>query len=148
MKVIFLNDVKGKGKKGEVKEISDGYARNYLIPKGLAKAATSSNVKEMAAIEHSEQVRKENELKRAQQLAEKLEKITITIKSKAGENGKLFGAVTSKQIAEALKKEKVTIDKRKILLDEPIRALGYTHVLVKLHSEVTANIKVNVSEEN
>jgi len=147
MKVIFLQDVKGKGKKGEVKEVSDGYARNYLIAKGLAKQATSSNIKEIEAIEKSEQKRKAEELKNAQVLADKLEQLTVTISTKSGENGRLFGAVTSKQIAEVLEKQKVFVDKRKILLDEPIRSLGYTEVTVKIHPEVSAKIKVNIIEE-
>ena len=147
MKVICLQDVKGKGKKGEVKEVSDGYARNYLIAKGLAKQATSSNIKEIEAIEKSEQKRKAEELKNAQVLADKLEQLTVTISTKSGENGRLFGAVTSKQIAEVLEKQKVFVDKRKILLDEPIRSLGYTEVTVKIHPEVSAKIKVNIIEE-
>lgn len=147
MKVIFLQDVKGQGKKGEVKEVSDGYARNFLIAKGLAKEATSGNVKEIEAIKKSEQKRKDDELKKAKELANILEEMTLTIKSKAGENGRLFGAVTSKQIAEELMKAKVVIDKRKILLDEPVRTLGQTQVQIKLYPEVTAKLKVNVIEE-
>lgn len=147
MKVIFLQDVKGKGKKGEVKEVADGYARNFLIAKGLAREATSGNVKELQAIKSSEEKRKVDELKNSQEFAEKLEKLMITIKSKSGENGRLFGAVTSKQIAEELKKQKITIDKRKILLNEPIRTLGIIQIPVKLHPEVTATLKVQVTEE-
>lgn len=147
MKVILLKDVKGTGKKGETKEVSDGYARNFLIAKGLAKEATSGSLREMEAIKQSEQKRKDNELAEAQKLAEELEKMTITINSKSGENGRLFGAVTSKQIAEELKKQKINIDKRKILLDEPIRNLGYTQVQIKLYSNVSANLKVHVVEE-
>jgi len=147
MRVIFLQDVKGKGKKGEVKEVADGYARNYLIVKGLAREATSGNVKEIEAIKKSEQKRKEEELKEAKLLAEKLEQLSIIVHSKAGEGGRLFGAITSKQIAEELQKQKIKIDKRKILLDEPIRNLGYTQVQIKLHPEVIANFKVQVIEE-
>jgi len=147
MKVIFLQDVKGKGKKGEIKNVADGYARNYLIAKGLAKEATDSNVKELKAFKESEEKRKEEALKKAQELAKKLEKLTITLSAKAGDGGKLFGAVTSKQIAAELKKNKMTIDKRKILLDEPIRNLGYTQVPVKIHPAVTATLNVQVVEE-
>lgn len=147
MKVIFLQDVKGKGKKGEVKEVSDGYARNFLIAKGLAKEATSGNVKEIEAIKKSEQKRKDDELRKAKELANTLEEMTLTIKSKAGENGRLFGAVTSKQIADELKEAKVIIDKRKILLDDPIRTLGHTQVQIKLYPEVTAKLKVHVIED-
>lgn len=147
MRVIFLQDVKGKGKKGEIKEVSDGYARNYLLANGLAKEATSGNVREAEAIKKSEIKRKEEELNQAKSLAEKLGDLTITIKSKAGESGRLFGAITSKQIAEELEKNKIKIDKRKILLDDPIRVLGYTQVQIKLHPEVTATFKVQVIEE-
>jgi len=147
MKVIFLQDVKGKGKKGEVKEVSDGYARNFLLAKGLAREATSGNVKEIEEIKKSEQKRKDDELKKAKELASSLEEMTLTIKSKAGENGRLFGAVTSKQIADELKKAKVIIDKRKIVLDDPIRTLGVMQIQIKLYPEVTAKLKVHVIEE-
>lgn len=147
MKVIFLQDVKGKGKKGEIKEVSDGYARNFLLKNGLASEATSGNVKEMKAFQDSQEKRKEEELKQAQKLGKQLEDITVTIPSKSGEGGKLFGAVTSKQIAEALKKQNYKIDKRKILLDDPIKSLGYTQVSIKLHPEVTATVKVHVKEQ-
>lgn len=147
MKVIFMKDVKGQGKIGEVKEVSDGYARNFLVPKGLAKEATSGTIKEIEAIKKSEQKRKDDELKNAKALANTLEEMTLTIKSKAGENGRLFGAVTSKQIADELKNAKVIIDKRKIVLDDPIRTLGVTQVQIKLYPEVTAKLKVHVIEE-
>ncbi|HEY8341856.1 MAG TPA: 50S ribosomal protein L9 [Calditerricola sp.] len=147
MKVIFLKDVKGQGKKGEVKNVSDGYARNYLIPRGLAVEATESNLKTLEAQKRSEAKRKAQELAEAKALAEKLEKTTVTIAAKAGEGGRLFGAVTSKQIAEALAKQNLAVDKKKILLDEPIRALGTWRVPVKLHPDVTAHLVVTVVEE-
>ncbi|WCK54504.1 50S ribosomal protein L9 [Aneurinibacillus sp. Ricciae_BoGa-3] len=147
MKVIFQQDVKGQGKKGEVKEVSEGYARNFLLKKGLAKVATEGNVKMQAAHEKSEEKRKEQEFEDAKRLAEVVEQTTITIKAKAGEGGRLFGAVSSKQIADELKKTNLKIDKRKLTLDEPIRTLGYTNVPVKLHHDVTATLKVHVVEE-
>jgi len=147
MKVIFLKDVKGQGKKGEVKTVSDGYARNYLIPRGLAVEATESNLKTLEAQKRSEAKRKAQELAEAKALAEKLEKTTVTIAAKAGEGGRLFGAVTSKQIAEALAKQGLAVDKKKILLDEPIRALGTARVPVKLHPDVTVQLAVTVVEE-
>ncbi len=148
MKVVFLKDVKGKGKKGEIKEVAEGYAQNFLIPNGYARPATSGTVKEMEAFKASEDKRKEKELDDAKKLAKQLEETTVSISAKAGEGGRLFGAVTSKQIAEELlKKEKIKLDKRKILLDEPIRNLGYTHISVKLHQEVIAKLKVQVIEE-
>lgn len=147
MKVIFLKDVKGKGKKGEIKEIADGYASNFLIPNGLAKVANSTSIKEVSVFKESEEKRKAVELKQAQELADKLEKLTVNIITKSGENGKLFGAITSKQIADALLKEKIKIDKRKILLDEPIKTVGVTQVKIKIHPEVVATFKVHVKED-
>ncbi|WP_027415053.1 50S ribosomal protein L9 [Aneurinibacillus terranovensis] len=147
MKVIFTQDVKGQGKKGEIKEVSEGYARNFLLKQGLAKVATEGNVKMQEAHQKSEIKRKEQELEDAKELAKIVAETTITIKAKSGEGGRLFGAVSTKQIADELKKTKLNIDKRKLMLDEPIRTLGYTDVPVKLHHEVTATLKVHVVEE-
>lgn len=147
MKVIFLKDVKGKGLKGDVKEIADGYARNFLLPNGLAKIANSTSIKEISLFKESEEKRKITELKQAQELAIDIDKLTISIISKSGETGKLFGAITSKQIADALLKENIKIDKRKILLEEPIRTIGITQVKIKLHPDVLATVKVHVKEE-
>lgn len=147
MKVILLQDIKGQGKKGEVKEVSEGYARNFLLKKGLAKEATSGNVKMQEAHKKSEEKRKQEELEEAKKVAKVMEETTITIKAKSGEGGRLFGGVSSKQIAEELKKANFKVDKRKIELPEPIRTLGYTNVPIKLHQEVTATVKVHVVEE-
>lgn len=147
MKVILLQDVKGQGKKGEVKEVSEGYARNFLLKKGLAKEATPGNVKMQEAHKKSEEKRKQEELEEAKKVAKVMEETTITIKAKSGEGGRLFGGVSSKQIAEELKKANFKVDKRKIELPEPIRTLGYTNVPIKLHQEVTATVKVHVVEE-
>lgn len=147
MKVIFLKDVKGKGKKGEVKNVAEGYARNYLFPNGLAVEATKSNMKNLEAQKKSEQKKKEEELQEAKQFKEELESMTIEIKAKSGEGGRLFGAISTKQIAEALAKANKKVDKRKIMLEEPIRALGYTNVPIKIHPEVVATVKVHVIEE-
>lgn len=147
MKVIFLADVKGKGKKGETKNVAEGYARNYLFPNNLAVEATKSNVKNVDAQKKSEQKRAAEELEQAKKYKEELESITVELKAKAGEGGRLFGAVSTKQIVEALAKQKKKVDKRKIMLDEPIRALGYTNVPVKIHPDVIATIKVHVTEE-
>jgi large subunit ribosomal protein L9 len=149
MKVIFLKDVKGKGKKGEVKNVADGYAHNFLIKQGLAVEANNSNVSQLEGQKKKEKKMAQEELEEAKQLKEKLEGLTIEMKAKAGEGGRLFGSITSKQIAEALKKDyKIKIDKRKIEMNDAIRALGYTNVPVKLHSDVTATLKVHVSEES
>lgn len=146
MKVILLQDVKGKGKKGEVKNVSDGYARNYLFPKKLAEEATSGNLNALKANQKKERKQAEAEKAEAERLKEKIEKLTVDISAKSGEDGRLFGSVTSKQIAEQLKKLNVKVDKRKIELDQPIRALGYTKVPVKVHHEVTATVNVHVVE--
>ncbi|AIQ15216.1 50S ribosomal protein L9 [Paenibacillus durus] len=148
MKVIFIKDVKGQGKKGQIKEVSEGYATNFLLPRGMARPATEGNMKTLENQAAAEQRRKEQEKEEAQQLGEKLSGLALTMKAKAGEGGRLFGAITSKQIAEALAKANgITIDKRKIELDEPIRHLGTTQVQVKLHTEVKAVLKVQVTEE-
>ncbi|EGL82385.1 50S ribosomal protein L9 [Caldalkalibacillus thermarum TA2.A1] len=148
MKVILQQDVKGVGKKGEVKEVSDGYARNYLLKQNLAVEATPGNMKALMKKKQSEQKKAEEELRQAKELAAKLEQETVTLTAKAGEGGKLFGSITNKQIADQLKKMNYKIEKRKIVLDEPIRSLGVTHVPVKLHPEVTATLKVHVVEQS
>lgn len=148
MKVIFLKDVKGKGKRGEIKNVSDGYARNYLFPKNLAEEATSGNLNALKVQEKKVREHAQEELVRAEQLKETIEKLTVEVSAKSGEDGRLFGSVTSKQIAEQLKKQKIKVDKRKIELDEPIRTLGYTKVPVKLHHDVTAVVNVHVAEGN
>jgi large subunit ribosomal protein L9 len=148
MKVIFLKDVKGKGKKGEVKNVADGYAQNFLFKQGLAIEATPANLKALEAQKNKQKREAEEELARAKQLKEQLEQLTVEISAKAGEGGRLFGSITSKQIAEALQSQhKIKIDKRKIELNDAIRSLGYTNVPIKLHPEVTATLKVHVSEQ-
>lgn len=147
MKVIFLQDVKGQGKKGQVKDLSEGYVRNFLLPKGLAKLASDGNLKTLEVQTASEEKRKQKEKEDAQALGKRLEEMTVVVKAKAGEGGRLFGAITSKQIAEALAAKGIKIDKRKIELDEPIRTLGVTQVPVKLHPEVKAKLNVQTAEE-
>ncbi|MBW7454378.1 50S ribosomal protein L9 [Paenibacillus sepulcri] len=148
MKIILLKDVKGQGKKGDVKDLSEGYVRNFLLPQGLAKLASDGNLKTLELQTASEQKRKDKEKEDAKTLAAKLEELTVVVKTKAGEGGRLFGAITSKQIAEALEAgHAVKVDKRKIELDEPIRTLGVTQVLIKLHPEVKAKLKVQAAEE-
>jgi len=148
MKVIFIKDVKGQGKKGQVKEVSEGYATNFLLPRGLARPATEGNVKTLENLAAAEQRKKDNEKEEARKLGAKLDELTLNLKAKAGEGGRLFGAITSKQIAETLASvQGIVIDKRKIELNEPIRHLGVTQVMVKLHTEVKATLKVQVTEE-
>ncbi|MFD0590247.1 50S ribosomal protein L9 [Paenibacillus sp. GCM10027627] len=147
MKVIFLQDVKGQGKKGQVKELSEGYVRNFLLPKGLAKLASDGNLKTLELQTASEEKRKAKEKEDAQALGKRLEEMTVVVKAKAGEGGRLFGAVTSKQIADALAEKGIKIDKRKIELEDAIRTLGVTQVPVKLHPEVKAKLNVQTTEE-
>lgn len=147
MKVIFLKDVKGKGKKGEVKNVSDGYAHNFLLKQELAVEATPGNMKKLEAQKNKANQNAQEELEQAKVLKEKLEKITVELTAKAGDGGRLFGSVTTKQIAEALQaSEQIKIDKRKMELPDGIRALGFTKVPVKLHHEVTAILNVHVKE--
>ena len=148
MKVILLKDVKGTGKKGEVKEVSDGYARNFLIKKGVAVEASQTNMKELDEKEKSKERKALIEYEEAVLLGKQMEEINIQIEVKAGEGGRLFGSITSKEIAEQLKKQKnLDIDKRKIRMDEPIRTLGSTFVEIKLHQKVTTKIRVDVKEK-
>ncbi|PMB03655.1 50S ribosomal protein L9 [Fischerella thermalis CCMEE 5273] len=148
MKVIFQQDVKGQGKKGELKEVAEGYARNFLLPRGLAVEASTGNINALKDQKRREAARKQEELEKARRLAAELENITVTIHTKAGDGGRLFGSVTSKQISQMLKQEyRLQVDKKKIQLDEPIRTLGVTNVLVKLHPKVTATLSVHVREQ-
>jgi large subunit ribosomal protein L9 len=147
MKVIFLKDVKGKGKKGEVKNVADGYAHNFLIKQGLAMEANSANISTLEGQKKKEDKRAAEELAEAKKLGEQLEKITVELSAKAGEGGRLFGSITTKQIAEELqKKHGIKIDKRKMELGDAIRTLGSTKVPVKLHHEVLATLTVHVKE--
>ncbi len=149
MKVIFLKDVKGTAKKGEMKEVSDGYARNFLLPKGVAKEATASSINDLKQQTVAESQKKEREEQQAKDLADKLKDLTVTMHSKAGDGGKLFGSITSKDIAERLKKEHdIEIDKRKILLEDHIKTLGIHSVPVKLHQNVTGEFKVDVKQKD
>lgn len=150
MKVIFLEDVKGKGKKGEVKEVPTGYAQNYLLKNNLAKEANKGSMSQLAGQKRAQEKHEAEILAEAKELKAFLEKeeTVVELKAKAGEDGRLFGSIPSKQIADGLKKQyDLQIDKRKMDLDEPIRALGFTDVPVKLHHDVTAKIKVHVTAE-
>ncbi|MFV0558912.1 MAG: 50S ribosomal protein L9 [Enterococcus sp.] len=149
MKVIFLADVKGKGKKGEIKEVPNGYAQNYLLKNRLAKEANKESVSAVQGQKKAQAKHEAEILAEAQALKNELEKeaTVITIQAKSGADGRLFGSIPSKQIAEALEKQYgVKLDKRKLALDHPIRTLGFTKVPAKLHAEVTATLKVQVVE--
>ena len=148
MKVVFLEDVKGKGKKGEVKDIADGYA-NFLIKNRKAEEANAATISALKGQKKAEEKKQAEELAAAQELKALLEKDESIIKlsAKIGEDGRLFGSITTKQVAEALQKQhNVKLDKRKIELDSPIRALGFTKMPVKIHPEVTAMVTVQVTE--
>lgn len=148
MKVIFLKDVKGKGKKGEVKEVSTGYAQNFLLKNNVAIEATPGNMSQLEGQKTRQKKDAAAELAEAQELKEQVEKLTVELKAKTGEDGRLFGSITSKQIGQALEKQnKIKVDRRKMELPEPIRALGFTNVPIKLHPDVTATLKVHVTEE-
>ncbi len=145
MKVILKADIKGVGKKDQIINAADGYARNYLFPKNLAVPADSGNLNNLKAKNESIAYRKNEDFKEAQAIAEKLKNITVKLEVKAGENGKLFGGVTSKEISEALKKDyKIDIDKKKVLLKETIKVAGVTVVDLKLNEGVMAKVKVQI----
>lgn len=147
MKVILKEEVKNMGNMGQIVEVADGYARNYLVPKGLAVEANTKNIK---SLEHQKRVIQEKSKKirnQAQELSNKITAISLVIKAKAGEEGKLFGSVTTMDIAESLKNEGMEIDKKKISLDEPIKRLGSYTVNIKVHSEVTTQVNLQVIEE-
>ena len=145
MKVILKADIKGVGKKDEVINASDGYARNFLFPKNLAVEANTENMNKLKAQKDANQFKKDTEKEEAKKLAEKLKKIMVTIKVKTGENGKIFGGVSAKEIAENLETQhNIKIDKKKIELKETIKILGTQMVNVKLFDGVVGTIKVNV----
>lgn len=147
MEVILKCDVKGLGKKSEKVNVSDGYARNFLFPRGLAAEANAQTLSEMKNKQSSEQFKADEELKAAKASAEKINNNTVVLKAKGGANGKLFGSVTAKEIAVVVSNQfKVTVDKRKITVDD-IKAFGTYSAQVRLHPKVTASFKVQVVEE-
>ena len=147
MKVILQQDVRGQGKKGQLVEISDGYARNFLLPRKLAVPATAENINTMKLQEKARQAQMAAEKAEAQALAEKLQGIQVKLAAKAGEGGRLFGAVTSKEIAEALSAQfGLNITKTKLVLDEPIKACGGYQVKAKLGYEIVGTVNVLVVE--
>lgn len=146
MIVILLKDVKGTGKAGEVVKISDGYARNMLLPKGLAKEATQGNIRNLEKQKQIMAERQAEDKGKAEELAAQISSCVVEIKTKGGENGKLFGSITSKDIAEALKEQTgISIDKKKIVMDAPIKETGETTLKIKVYPEVVADLKVKVS---
>lgn len=148
MKLILTQDVKGQGKKDQVINVSDGYARNFLIPKGLAIPADAKSMSEIKSREESRLHKIETEKTAAKEIAAKLEKITVKIVGQAGSDGRLYGSVTAKDIAEALEKQHgIVIDKRKLSLPEPIKTFGTYNTEVKLYTEIIGKVKVTVSDK-
>ncbi len=148
MKVILLQDVKSLGKKGELVNASDGYARNFLLPKKLAKEANAQALNEYRNAENSKNYKLETQKAQANAQKERLEGKIFQMKAKAGQGGKLFGSITAKDISAEIKKQhNIVVDKRKIVLDKDIKAFGTYNAEVKLFSGIVANIKVQVSEE-
>lgn len=145
MKVILLDNIKGVGKKDQVINASDGYARNFLFPKKLAVEANNENLAKLKAQNESKAFKKETEKNEASKIAEKINKITLKITVKAGENGKIFGGVTAKEIAEALKNEyKIEVDKKKVALPETIKNIGTYTVDVKLYEGIVAKLQLKI----
>ncbi|MEK1775826.1 50S ribosomal protein L9 [Staphylococcus aureus] len=148
MKVIFTQDVKGKGKKGEVKEVPVGYANNFLLKKNYAVEATPGNLKQLELQKKRAKQERQQEIEDAKALKETLSNIEVEVSAKTGEGGKLFGSVSTKQIAEALKAQHdIKIDKRKMDLPNGIHSLGYTNLPVKLDKEVEGTIRVHTVEQ-
>ncbi len=146
MKVILLKDVKGQGKKDDVIEVSDGYARNFLLKNGLAKEATSTNLNSVNIAKKAEEHRKAVEKAEAMELAKKISAVSVVVKIKVGETGKLFGALNTQAIADALKAQhNIDIDKKKIVLADPIKSIGVYTVTIKPYAEVSAKLQVTVA---
>lgn len=148
MKVIFNQDVRGQGKKGEMKEVSDGYARNYLLPRKLASEATPDMINAFKLKEKAKKAQKEREKAQAEENAKRLEGIQVTISARAGQGGRLFGAITSQEISDALREQHgIEIEKNKIVQSEPIKSFGSFEVKAKLGYEVSGKISVLVVEK-
>jgi large subunit ribosomal protein L9 len=144
MKVILLDDVAKVGRRGEVRDVSDGYARNYLIPKKLALSATAGNLKNLDHIKRQQDAKAARIKTDAESLRARIEALAYEDRRQASEEGKLFGSVTSQDVAEYLAQQGVKVERRRILLDEPIKSLGEHTVSVRLHQDVVAQLRVNV----
>ena len=147
MKVILQQDVKGHGKKGQMVEVSDGYARNYMLPRKMAVEATADNINTMRMTDKANAEKRQKEREEAFAISQRLKEVTVIVKAKGGGAGRLFGSVTTQEIADALKKqENIAIDKRKIVLDEQIKTVGLYTVKCKLGYEITAEMKLKIEE--
>ncbi len=147
MKVIFVKDLKGQGKKGEIKEVKDGYGMNFLIQKGYAIIASETNIKKLENDTNKQQVKEEENIKECQKNKEKLEKLTLKFKVKTGEKEQVFGSVSSKQIITELKKNGIDINKTMINMKETLACLGFHNVEIELHKKVKAILKVELIKE-
>lgn len=148
MKVILQKDVKNIGKKGEVVNVAEGYARNFLFPRGLAVEATTGNLRQVAQKQQVEAAKAERELKEAQEIGARLKSQTLKVTARVGEGGRLFGSVTTQELADQLRKQfSAEIDKRKIEIKEPIKSLGTHTITVKVHPKVHVSLKVDVVAE-
>lgn len=148
MKVILLQDVRGKGKKGQMLEVSDGYARNYMLPRKIAMEATADAINTMRMNDKATQERQARERAEAMELAKRMKAMTLTVYAKGGGAGRLFGSVTSQEIADALQSQGITLDKRKIIIDEPIKNVGTYTIRCKLGYEITAQLTVQIQEKS
>ncbi len=147
MKVILLKDVKSLGKKDQIVEVNDGYARNYIIPQKVGVEASSANLNSLKLQKQNEAKIAQENLEKAKEFAKQIEELTVVVKMKAGEGGRAFGSVSSKEIVEEAKKQhKIELDKKKLVLPEAIKNFGTYELTVKLHPEVTAKLKVRVEE--
>lgn len=147
MKLILLQDVKSVGKKGDLINASEGYAKNFLLPKKLAVEATKSNLNDYELKQKADAKRKQEELEKAREIAKALEDKVVTVKVKTGGNGKLFGSVTNKEVAEAIVEQtKLDIDKKKVSIGDPIKMVSERTAVVKLHPKVTAEVKIKIIE--
>lgn len=145
MKIILTQDVKSLGKKGDIVQVAEGYGRNFLLPKGLGLEASNTNLANLAHENARTEAKKQKELEEAQNIAKKLQGAVVNITAKAGEGGRLFGAVTNKEISEQVQAQhKVAIDRRKMEIKEPIKSAGSYEAVIKLHPEVQVVIKINV----
>jgi large subunit ribosomal protein L9 len=147
MKVILTKTIDALGRAGDCVNVKDGYARNYLFPKNLALEATPGNIKTLESLKKKQAVEDENKLNEAKAMAEKMASLSITIGAKAGEEEKLFGAVTTEMISKALEAERILVDKKDIVIDEPIKKLGVYQVSVKIHPQVKATLRVWIVKE-
>ena len=147
MEIVLLEDVKALGKKGQIAKVNDGYARNFILPKKLGVEATSKNLNDLKLQKANAAKVAAEQLAAAKELAEQIEKVSVTLKMKAGEGGKAFGSISGKEIAAAAADQlKLDIDKKKLVLPEPIKTFGNHEVPVKLHKDVTAKLTVKVTE--